>query len=451
MSHKILLVDDEPLVCGMLTDFLGSKGYLTQCAESRKEAERLLRGGGFDAAVVDYQLGDGNALELLSWLNTNDVDIPLIILTAHATVELAVQAIQAGADHFLTKPLELPALEVVLDRVLENKRNRRQRQLDQSRRSARGLDPFIGTSAAIRGLEEEAERMAMSESPIRIHGETGTGKGVLARWLHEHGPRREEPFVDINCAGLTPEFLESELFGHRRGAFTGASSNKAGLLEVAHRGTVFLDEIGDVDQRVQPKLLKVLEEKRFRRMGEVQEREVDIRLIAATHQDLLEATQDGRFRSDLYFRISTLPLEIPSLRERREDIPLLAEDILRRLAAEFGRPAPELSDPVLKALTEYRWPGNIRELRNVLERALLLSGTGELTPRELRFEAAGSTPALAEAEKELLSLREIEHRHVERVLKGCDYGISQAAGVLGISRTTLYQKIKGYEIEIPKS
>ncbi len=449
VSYRILLVDDEPLVRSTLADFLGTNRYQTAQAGSRRRAEELLRIGGFDAAVFDYKLPDGNALELLEWVKTTDTDLPVIILTGHATVDLAVEAMQQGAEQFMTKPVDLAAFEVILARTLENRRNRRQQQFQRNRRSAEGLNPFVGSSAGIRELAGIAEKLAMSSSPIQIRGETGSGKGVLARWIHDHGPRSQEAFVDINCAGLSPELLDSELFGHQRGAFTGASANKVGLFEVGHRGTVFLDEIGDVDLRVQPKLLKVLEEKRFRRLGEVREREVNIRLIAASHQDLRELARGGRFREDLYFRISTLPLEIPPLRARQEDIRPLAEDILERLTTELGRPAVHLSADAAKAIQRYAWPGNIRELRNVLERALLLSNSEELHSRDLLFEVAA--PAASSGDEANLTLQEVERRHIERVLQRTNSAVSAAARILGISRTTLYQKIKTHGIDVSKS
>jgi DNA-binding NtrC family response regulator len=268
---------------------------------------------------------------------------------------------------------------------------------------------------------------------------------VLARWLHDQGPRAEEAFVDVNCASLSAEFLDSELFGHQRGAFTGAATNKSGLLEVGDRGTVFLDEIGDVDVRVQPKLLKVLEEKRFRRMGEVREREVDVRLIAASHHELRQLAKKNLFRQDLYFRLSTLPLVIPPLRERREDIVPLAESLIGKLATEMGRTLPGMSREAVRAIEGYAWPGNIRELKNVLERALLLSAEDAIEPADLHFESGMG------AGTRVASLKDVERRHIERVLAHVDNAIAPASRILGVSRSTLYQKMKSLGIELSKS
>ena len=250
------------------------------------------------------------------------------------------------------------------------------------------MNPFLGKSAAIRRMSELAHRIVSTDSSVLILGETGTGKGVLARWLHDNSARSAEAFVDLNCGGFTRDLFETELFGHEKGAFTGAVQAKVGLLEIAHKGTVFLDEIGDVDVQVQPKLLKVLEDKQFRRLGDVRDRRVDIRLIAATHHDMTKLMRGKSFRSDLYFRISTIPLTTPPLRERIEDITLLANYFLERLALDLGANDTELSQKALGALESYPWPGNIRELRNVLERAILLSGNRILTERDLNFDTS---------------------------------------------------------------
>jgi DNA-binding NtrC family response regulator len=375
----------------------------------------------------------------------------VLVLTAHSSIDTAIQVIKQGAEHFLPKPVELPTLLMMVERLLEAQQTRRRQQALVAS-SAAALNPFLGGSRAIRELEATARRVLDSDSPVLILGETGAGKGVLAHWLHTHGARAGGPMVHLNCAGLMSQFLETELFGHERGAFTSAVSRKQGLLEVAHRGTVFLDEIGDMDPLVQPKLLKVLEEKRFRRLGEVEDRTVDVRLIAATHQDLAEAVRAQRFRRDLYFRISTLPLCLPALRERPEDIPVIARDMLTRLSRELGRPEPGLTAAAEAALVAYAWPGNLRELRNVLERAVLLSSTSVLRPDDLSFdpilaralsspseEPRGGEPERSELD---LTLGEVERRHIERVLTAEGGHVERAARRLGIPRSSLYQKLK---------
>ena len=445
--RRVLIVDDEPSVRFGVSDFLRGRGFLVEEAESCGQAEEAFRKAPPAVAVVDYSLPDGNALELLPRLKELDPTVPVLILTAHASVDLAVRAIKEGAEQFLTKPVQLEALSVIVERLIENQRNRQQQLARRSRLSRELRDPFLGTSAAIRALAAEARKVAASDSPVLIQGETGAGKGILARWLHESGPRAEEPFVDLNCAGLSREFLETELFGHEKGAFTGATAAKPGLLEVAHRGTIFLDEIGDVDAQVQPKLLKVLEEKQFRRIGDVRDRRVDIRLLTATHQNLGELVREKRFRNDLYFRINTVPLRVPALRERSEDVPPLAEQILDGLAARWGHAKISLEPEAAEALVGHSWPGNIRELRNVLERAVLFSGSPTLSRRDLRFETAEPSAAPYDLDRTLI---EVERQHIERVLRAEGGRVDAAAKRLGIPRSSLYQKIKRFGIEAPK-
>jgi len=441
-------VDDEPAVRFGVCDFLRGRGFAVEEAEDCRQAEEAFRRAPPAVAIVDYSLPDGNALELLPRLKDLDPSVPVLILTAHGSVDLAVRAIKEGAEQFLTKPVQLEALAVILERLIENQRNRQAQMARRSRLSRELRDPFLGTSAAIRALEAEARRVAASDSPVLIQGETGAGKGVLARWLHEHGPRAEEAFVDLNCAGLSREFLETELFGHEKGAFTGATAAKPGLLEVAHHGTVFLDEIGDVDAQVQPKLLKVLEEKQFRRVGDVRDRRVDIRLVTATHQNLAELVREKKFRNDLYFRISTVPLRVPALRERAEDVPALAEQILEALAARWGHAKITIADDAAAALAGHSWPGNIRELRNVLERAVLLSGRSVLLRKDLRFDAAEAAAAPYDLDRTLL---DVEKQHIERVLRAEGGRVEAAAKRLGIPRSSLYQKIKAFGIAVEKA
>ncbi len=443
MARKnILIVDDEAAVRFGMRDFLEAHGFDVSEADSCRAARETFATTRPDAALIDYRLDDGNAVELMGWLREIDADVPLLILTGHGSIDLAVQAIKEGAEQFLTKPVEMPALLVILQRLLENRRVRRKHAARTARERREQVDPFLGESAAIKELALHARKILGTDSPILIQGETGTGKSLLAAWLHAHGPRADEAFVDLNCAGLMRDFLETELFGHEKGAFTGALAAKVGLLETAHGGTVFLDEIGDVDPAVQPKLLKVLEEKRFRRLGEVRDRVVDINLIAATHQDLAAALRENRFRSDLYYRIATIPLRVPPLRERVEDIELLARSLLARIAAETGRPAASLSAAALRAMQQYTWPGNIRELRNMLDRAALLCDGGRIEPRDMHFEslAAPDVPA----DDAGLTLQEVERRHIERVLREEQGKVDAAAKRLGIPRSSLYQKLKVY-------
>jgi DNA-binding NtrC family response regulator len=438
----VLLVEDEPALRLSLGRYLERNGYDLTEAATRDAAESAFRARRPDLVLTDYELPDGTGLDLLARVKAIDRSVPVVMLTGFGSIELAVRAIKEGAEQFLTKPVDLAALLTILGRLIEHRRNRETQVALQEREGRSAPDPFIGVSGAIKDLREQAKRLAEADGPVLLRGETGSGKGVLTRWLHTHGPRAEERFVDLNCAGLSRELLENELFGHERGAFTGAQSAKPGLLEIAHKGTLFLDEIGDVDIQVQPRLLKVLEEKRFRRLGDVKDRAVEVRLVAATHHDLEVSVREGRFRSDLFYRISVLPLRIPPLRERLEDVPPLARALLR--------PGVELSSAAERALQRYPWPGNIRELRNVLERAQVLSRKQTIDEPDLRLDTQLAPPATAPA-GDGLTLEALERQHIERVFTRLNGKVGRAAQALGISRSTLYHRLERYGIAIPES
>ena len=386
-SHtKALVVDDEPTARLICLEVVKACGYEALEATSCAEAERLCREQRPHVAILDYQLGDGDALGLMLRLHEVDPALAVIVLTAHGSIELAVEAMRRGANHFLSKPVEPEVLAVILDRSLKEGRQHRQRMAYNTNRKRHAPNPFEGQSPALSELERMAHRVAEGNGPVLLSGETGCGKGVLARWLHENGARSGEPFIELNCAGLKPEFLESELFGYKKGAFTGASQSKPGLLQVADRGTLFLDEIGDMDLGIQAKLLKVLEDLTFRPLGEVEDRRVDVRLIAATHRDLASMVQAEQFRADLYFRIHALRLDIPPLRARRGDLPGLVSRLLAELGQKSGRPHLGITPRALESLQRYPWPGNIRELRNSLERAILMGDGETLDTADFYFE-----------------------------------------------------------------
>jgi DNA-binding NtrC family response regulator len=449
LKPKILLIDDEPSVRAPIRRYLEAHGYEVQEAPTLASGEAAFRAERPELAVLDFKLPDGDALELIPRLRNADPEVPLIVLTGHGSIDLAVRTIKEGAEHFLTKPIELAALTTLIERTLEHQRTRRRDQAARRSQEERGgaPDPFLGVTPSVAALAAEARLAVAGDSPVLIMGETGSGKGVLARWLHSQSSRAEEAFVDINCAGLSRELLESELFGHAKGAFTGAIADRKGLLDVAHRGTLFLDEIGDMDVTLQPKFLKALEEKRFRRLGEVVERRVDMRLVAATNQDLAELVRDKRFRADLYYRINTLVLRVPPLRERSEDVPVLAGALLRRLAHEMGRSELELAPDAVEALVAYRWPGNVRELKNVLERGLLAADGAQLQRRHLRFEGAAAAAGAGGGDALDLTLEQLERRHIERVLVHEKGHVVSTAERLGIPRSTLYQKLRELGID----
>ncbi len=441
---RVLLIDDEQDLLSAVQELLELNDLEVCSGNSCADAERLWRASRPDVAILDYVLPDGNAMDLIQKFKDSDATVPVIILTGQGTIDLAVNALKGGADNFLTKPANPSALLAVIDRCLENSRNRQNRIVEESKKKRTALDPFLGVSRAIEQLREVAEKVARADSPVLIQGETGSGKGVLAHWIHSHSTRSQSPYVDLNCAGLPRDLLETELFGHDKGAFTGAVQAKLGLFDAAHKGTLFLDEIGDIEVAVQPKMLKVLEEKRFRRLGDVKDRVVDVRLIAATHRDLAGMVRKGTFRDDLYFRISTLPVVLPSLRQRREDIPLLARNLLNQLSMDMGKRV-EITEAALQKLREYSWPGNIRELRNVLERAVLLGSSSVLDEASVRFDPLNIPGSFAPSA--VRTLEELEKEHIQTVLSLEKGRVEVAAKRLGIPRSSLYLKLKQYGIE----
>jgi len=463
-DRTVLIVDDEPTVRFGIRKFLERRGFRVREAATCDEASRLMDERAPSAAIFDHHLPDGTALDLLDCVRRLHEAPRVIVLTAHGTIDLAVEAMKRGAANFLTKPVELETLATLLEATPESEDGGGPPEARQGARKGResaaagGLDPFIGDSAAIRTLAQRARKVSTSELPVLILGETGAGKGVLARWLHGHSGRRKGPFVDLNCGGLNRELLESELFGYRAGAFTGARDDKPGLLEEADGGTVFLDEIGDADLRVQTKLLKVLEERRVRRLGDVRERSIDFRLVAATHWDLPERIRAGSFRKDLYYRISILPLTIPPLRERLADLPLLATTILDRVAP--GR-AHELHPAALERLQSHPWPGNLRELRNVLERAALLAEDQLITSDDIHLDplldtsppdpdrdraATARRPDDPQPQPGGLTLEESEIHHIRQALRETGGNVSRAARRLNVPRSSLYEKLRRYGI-----
>jgi DNA-binding NtrC family response regulator len=456
-ENRLLVVDDEVDIILPIRRFFEKRGYVVHTAETIAKAIEAFEESAPDAALLDYSLPDGNGIDLLKRLHAVDATLPCVMLTAHGSIDLAVKAVKEGAEQFFTKPVELPTLQIVIERLIEARRLRQVSDVERNRAARHAPDPFAGENAALRRLAQQARRVAASSVPVLILGETGSGKGVLARWLHDHGPRVDQAFVDINCAGLSKDLLESELFGYQKGAFTGAVTPKPGLLEMAHKGTLFLDEIGEMDLQVQAKLLKVLEDMRFRRLGDVQDRKVDVRVIAATHRDLATLVDEGRFREDLYYRIKTVPLTVPPLRERGPDIVYLARRFVAQIGADLGRPAARLSPAAEEALAGYRWPGNVRELRNVLERGVLLAGGDSLgaedfvesfaAPTPARHRPAEATPTQASG----LSLEQMERLHIERTLREHEFRVPHAAEILGIPRSSLYERIRKYGIELPRA
>ncbi|MEO8197423.1 MAG: sigma-54 dependent transcriptional regulator [Thermoanaerobaculia bacterium] len=447
-GSRILIIDDDPTIRTQLRHLF----EVDRCEVEDVATLAAARAAALDfrpeVVLLDYELPDGTALDLLPFLKESAPDVPVLVLTGHREIDVAVASIKAGAEQFLTKPIELAALRTMVRRLIEQRLFVRRDRAGEVRRARYEPEPFLGNSAAIRHLEREAKTVAGAETPVLLQGETGTGKGLLARWLHAHGRRSQQAFVDLNCAGLSRELLDSELFGHAKGAFTGALNAKPGLFETADRGTFFLDEIGDTEITLQPKILKVVEEKRFRRLGEVAERRVDVRMIAASNLDLGQAVAEKRFRADLYYRLNTLTLRLTPLRERPEDIPVLAESILERLGVETGKRL-DLTAGAIERLRRYGWPGNIRELRNVLERALLLARTPHIDAAHLTLESRFATGSESRNVGDLFqgSLEAVERRYIEQILRLENGQVDRAADRLCVPRSTLYQRLKSWGLQ----
>ena len=452
-GNRLLIVEDDPVQRELLAAIFEDEPCKALVAGTLAETRRILQRFQPDIILLDYQLPDGNALELIRELRTEEPRPAVVVITSLSSVTLAVDLIQEGADHFLVKPVEPGALLALCRRLMDQARLRQNSLAENRLAGQQAFNPFAGASAAIKSLEIRVKQVLGVDVPILLNGETGTGKSALARWVHTQSRRSAHAFVELNCAGLNRELLESELFGHEKGAFTGAATAKAGLMELAHRGTLFLDEIAEMDLQVQAKILKAIEEHTFRRLGENRDRSADFALIGATHHNLEQMLGSGRFREDLYYRISTLQITIPALRERREDIPLLARLFLVRIAHQWGIGSLEFSAEAEAWLREQTWPGNIRELKNTLERAVLTRQGHVIdvedlslgaSPRREAPVAAGAPEALPRASS--LTLQEVERRHILRVMEEVGFQVETAAPLLGIPRSTLYVKLKTHGI-----
>jgi len=446
-ATRLLIVDDERSIRFGIGEWARDAGYEPLEASSGREALELMREQPVDAVVLDLKLGDMDGLQVLKRLREVEPQIPVVMLSAHATFDHVVQAVQAGAFWFLSKPLDNDALGALLARAIENARL--QREVDSHRKEK--LQPLIGESPSLKRALQRLEKAGMSgTATVLIHGETGTGKGLLARYLHAHSARAEGAFVELNCSAIPEQLLESELYGHEKGAFTDAKRFRKGLFELADGGTLFLDEIGEMTAGLQAKLLHVLENRTFRRVGGGTDITVDVRVIAATHRDLRRAVAEGRFREDLYFRLNVVPITVPPLRERPEDVRALAEHYVTWFCRDLGRVPARIHPAALEALTSYVWPGNVRELKNTIERIVLLEAEDEIRPEHLPTEMhhPASMPSGADPFPSgvVRPLAEIEKLAIEHALHVCDGNKTRAAQQLGISRKKLYARIAKYAL-----
>jgi two-component system response regulator PilR (NtrC family) len=452
---SVLVIDDEEIMREVLEVLLTSEGYDVRLAAGGGEGLELARSMPFDAAIVDVMMPAMDGLTVLDELKKVDEEIAVIMITAFASVDTAVAAMKRGAFDYITKPFKNDEVLVVLRNAVERKRleteNRVLRQNIQERYHK--FDNIVGRSPRMRQVFDLIIQAAPSRSTILIQGESGTGKELVARALHTHSARADRAFVTVNSGNLPPDLLESNLFGHVKGAFTGAMYPKKGLFEVADRGTIFFDEIGNIPLETQPKLLRVIQEREFMRLGGVDTIKVDVRIIAATNVDLLRMVEDGRFREDLYYRLHVITIPLPALRERREDIPLLVHHFLQKYAEENGRSSLEILPDALDLLTEYDWPGNVRELENVIERAVVLSPGPtigpDLIPEQMRRRSMFHAPDIV-VPPEGIAFRDVvtdfEKRLIEATLESADGVQKRAAELLRIKPTTLNEMIKRYDI-----
>jgi DNA-binding NtrC family response regulator len=439
VKGKILIVDDELVVRDSLGKWFTSEGYTARPVGSGREALEAIQQAEYDIALIDIKMPGMDGMELQARLREADADLTVIIMTGYASVDTAVQALKLGAYDYITKPVDPDELSHLVANALEHKRARR--EVVRLRENLQEVSPsteLIGKSPSMKKVVELIEMVAPTEATVLITGESGTGKEVVARAIHAAGPRRFMPMVTIHCGALTETLLESELFGHEKGAFTGAQYRKKGKFEVADGGSVFLDEISDISLRTQTDLLRVLQEKEIVRVGGNQQIKVDFRCIAATNKNLEALVKAGTFRPDLYYRLHVFCIDIPPLRDRREDIPLLVNHFLNKFCMATSRPMPQLAPEAMDRLMEHDWPGNVRELENAVERALVVGRGPEVRPSDFSFQLQ------ADEMKGGRTLDDIERAHIERILRETQHNLSRTARILDIDRTTLYNKLRRY-------
>jgi len=462
-ARTILIVDDERTLRFSLGEWARDAGFFPLEAASESEALDRIRDHEVDVVVLDLKLADEDGMQVLRRLREVDPVLPVVMLTGHGTVEHAVRATRLGAYDFVLKPPDLEHLEVVLRRAMEHAHLRR--EVDHLRAGAAVSATLLGESAGLKLVMQQLDKVARSSATkVLIQGETGTGKELMARYLHGRSARAAAPFIDLNCSAIPEQLLESQLFGHEKGAFTDAKHFKKGLFDLADGGTLFLDEIGEMAPQLQSKLLRVLETRVFRRVGGHADIQVDVRIVAATHRDLKRQVAEGRFREDLYFRLNAVPISMPPLRERRDDIELLALHFIGQFCGEMGRPPARLHPAALQALADYAWPGNVRELKNVIERVLLLETEEDILPQHLPPEISagallpggggadsGATARIPTGDPfprgVVRPLAQIEQMAIGHAIAVCEGNKTRAAQMLGISRQTLRTKLNELRME----
>jgi two-component system response regulator HydG len=449
VGGRILVVDDDRRMCELLEAGLGRKGFAVSARTSAVDALDYLGFADVEAVVTDLNMKGISGLELCERIAASFPDVPVVVITAFGSLETAVAAIRVGAYDFITKPFEIDELLFALDRAVQHKRLRDEvKRLRIVAGENRGESGLLGTSEALRKVEDLIERIADSEATVLITGESGTGKELVAKALHRRGRHAAGPFVAINCAAVPESLLESELFGHARGAFTDARTARVGLFAQANGGTLFLDEIGDLPLGLQPKLLRALQERVVRPLGSQSEIPFDVRVVAASNRDLASAVEEGRFREDLFFRVNVIHLEMPPLRARGGDVLLLAQEFVRRVCQSSGKQVVGLSSQAAERLLAYPWPGNVRELQNCIERAVTLARYEELMvddlPEKIRSYRRSHVIVASDDPSELVPLEEVERRYILRVMEAVAGNKTLASRILGLDRKTLYRKLERF-------
>ena len=451
MTGRVLLVDDDRALCEWVEVGLAGSGFTLDWRTSPAEAMQAVASEDYDAIVTDLNMGATSGLELCERILGQRADVPVLVITAFGSLDTAISAIRAGAYDYLTKPFDIDALRLALDRAVQHRRLRAEvRRLRRAAEHASGAGDLLGESTEMRKVHDLLERVVDSDASVLVTGESGTGKDVVARALHRRGRRAAGPFVAINCAAMPEPLLESELFGHARGAFTDAHTARTGLFVEASGGTLFLDEIGDLPLGLQPKLLRALQERTVRPIGGSREVAFDVRLVVATNRDLDAAVAEGRFREDLYFRINVLHVELPPLRARGADPLLLAQHFLRHFAGKAGKPIGGISPAAAERLLFYGWPGNVRELMNCIERVVALARFDEIAlddlPEKIRQHRRSHVLVASDDPSELVPLEEVERRYILRVMEAVSDNKRLAARILGVDRKTLYRKLERYGV-----
>lgn len=444
---QILVVDDEEIMCESLAAWLREDGYLVDTASSGREAVELAKKTDYAIYFIDLKMPGGmDGIDTLMEIRRLHPDASIIIITAYATVDTAITAIKEGAQEYIVKPCNPEEISLLVNRIIKVKRLQRENLILRKKLQRRyQFHDIISKSPRMLEVLELAREVSSLRSTVLIRGESGTGKELVARAIHFSGSRAQKPFIAVSCAALAETLLESELFGYEKGAFTGAAERKKGKFELADGGTIFLDEIGDIGPKLQADLLRVLQERSFYRVGGTEEVQVDARVIAATHKDLRALADEGKFREDLYYRLNVIEIHIPPLRERREDIPLLAEHFVERISHELGKPVEEVAQDAIRLLMDHSWPGNVRELENAIERAIVSCRGRTLSAEDFSF-LRNDGPAKIQI-PDHLTLAEMEKLMIEAALRRTGGNVKEAAASLGIDRSTLYEKLKRYGIE----